>query len=226
MVLSAPWWQGLIVVGSALVVSSVSLLYRYRQKGNPFGSLAAARWAIAAIVVSAAPATLALLLPRVPPAYLGVAVPTLLVVRGDRLHERGKPTEDAAWYKALTLGVRLLLDGLERQLETDRDAWVEAKVGPVGRLSLPALASILGLDALEEAIENVHSKLDGRPSMKKYSSRLKSHQKAGMDAIELARTAIKAGNDHTARREAHKAREALKKMLRLAYDSGNQSAVN
>jgi hypothetical protein len=214
MVIASPWWQALIVVGSALAVSSVSLLTRYRQKGHPFGSLAAARWAILAIVVAAAPAGVALVLPGVPPAYLGVAVPALLAVRGDRLHQQSKPSEDAVWYRVATLGVRLLLDRLEQQMDTDRDAWVKAQ------------ASKYSLDELEDATEDLYYALEGRASMSKSKSRLKSHRDAAIAAIERAQAADQSGDIQRTRREEHTARGALKAMLRLAYDSGNKSAAS
>jgi hypothetical protein len=213
------WLQVLLTIGVALLVSSISLLYRYRQKGHPFGSPAAAKWAILVVVMTTAPACVALLLPRVPPAYLGVAVPALLVVRGDRLHERRKPTQDAGWYRIATLGVRLLLDRLEQQMETDRDSWV--------KLCIDQLSSI---ELMEQFAENLYSTLQGRSSMRPLLNRLRSHRDAVLAATEKAQAGtmpyLLPNAGHREYRQAiHSAKRALTNMLQLAYDNGHQSAA-
>src|SRR5690348_14987190 len=154
--LASTWLPAVSTVSIALVVSTVSLLYRYRQKGHPFGSRQAAVWSVIIIAVTAAPAAVALLLPRVPPAYLGAVVPAALGIRGDRLYKRNQPTEHEVWYQIVTLGVRLLLDRLEQQMETDREEWCEAQVSRVS------------LRQLETAAGDLYSRLSGRASMKRY----------------------------------------------------------
>lgn len=214
MVIPAVWLQALITVPAALVVSSVSLLYRYRQKGHPFGSLKAAAWAVLVIVVTAAPAALALLLPRVPPAYLGVAVPMALGIRGDRLQKRSQPTEQAVWYQVVTLGVRLLLDHLEQQMDTDRDNWCEEQISHAATL-----------DQLDHAAFVLYSKLAGRDSMRRYQPRLKSHRDAVYQAVNRAHAAELSGLTRDADKARHTAEEALTRMLQLAYDCGHAAAA-
>ncbi len=208
MVVSVGWLQAL-TVAAALIVSLVSLLYRYRQKGHPFGSARSSTWSVIVVVVMAAPAAVALLLPRVPPAYLGVAVPTVLGVRGDRLYKRDQPTEHDVWYQIVTLGVRLLLDRLEQQMETDRDDWCEFQVGRVG-----------SLEHLEDAAEDLFSKLSDRSYMRRHRARLKSHCDAVLRAVLLARAAEARGDHRGAERARHSADQALMKMLQIAYDVG------
>ena len=222
MTVSNAWLQALLTVGVALVVSSVSLLYRYRQKGHPFGSLAAAKWAVFVIVVTAAPAGVALLLPRVPPAYLGAAIPATLAVREDRLHEQRKPTQDAGWYRVATLGVRLLLDRLEQQMETDRDNWVK---NYVDNLASDGLADV------ERFAEELYSTLESRTSMRPHLNRLRSHRDAVCAATEKAQAAghmpslVSGGGSREYRQAVHRAKRALTAMLQLAYDGGHQSAA-
>jgi hypothetical protein len=241
MTVSSVWLQALLTVGVALVVSLVSLLYRYRQKVHTFGSLTAAKWAIFVVVVTAAPAGLALLLPRVPPAYLGMAVPAVLVVRGDRLHERRKPTQDAGWYRVATLGVRLLLDRLEQQMETDRDNWVKNYIdGLAGEgLAGEGLARdrlvrdrLADMERFAESAENLYSTLESRTSMRPYLNRLRSHRDAVRAATKEAQAAAERMPYHASERESreyrqavHSAKRALTIMLQLAYDGGHQSAA-
>lgn len=217
MPISNVWLQALLTVGVALVVSMVSLLYRYRQKGHPFGSLAAGKWAIFVIVVTAAPAVLALILPHLPPAsaYVGAAVPAVLVVRGDRLHERRKPTEDAGWYRVATLGVTLLLDRLEQQMDTDRDNWVN-----------PVIAGLTTMQLMEDFAENLHSALEGRTGMVKHRNALRSHRDAVLAAAKQARAAGPNGINRDYRQAVHSAKKALSAMLQLTYNCGHQSAVS
>jgi len=218
------WLQALVTVGVALALSSVSLLYRYRQKGHPFGSRAAAMWAVSVIVVTAAPAGVALLLPKVPPAYLGVAVPAVLMVRGDRLHNPSKPTEDAFWYRVVTLAVPLLLDRLVQQMDTDRDNWVKRYMD-----ALP------DMEVMERFTEDLYSTLETRTSMCPQLKALQAHR----DKVSEAAGQLPAGyrfrpfdpateypGCRDNRKAAHEAKKALTGMLHLAYNFGHQSAAD
>jgi hypothetical protein len=206
--LVSTWLPAVITVSVALIVSTVSLLYRYRQKGHPFGSWQTAVWAVIVIAVTAAPAAVALLLPRMPPAYLGAAVPAALGIRGDRLYKQKQPTEHEVWYQIVTLGVRLLLDRLEQQMETDREEWCESQVSRVS------------LRQLETAAGDLYSRLSSRASMKRHLARLRSHRDAVARAADQAITAEMRGQDREAERAQHSAEQALMNMLRIAYDVG------
>jgi len=206
-----PWLQALVIVLAALLVSTVSLLYRYRLKGHPFASLPSGSWSLLIIIVTATPAALALLLPRVPPAYLGVVVPVTLGIRGDRLYKRNQPTEHEVWYQVATLGVRLLLDRLEQRMETDRDSWCETQVNQID-----------GLEQLEDAADRLYDRLYNRASMRKYRPRLKSHRDAVREAVRRAQIAA---SQREADRAQHSAEQALMRMLQIAYDSCSVSAA-
>jgi hypothetical protein len=211
---AAPWLAALGAVLAALILSYLSLLYRYRRKGRPFRSWRSARWALLIILITAAPAALALALPRVPPAYLGAVVPLTLGARSARLHKRDEPTEYELWYQVITLGVRLLLDRLEQQMEADRDRWVDNVV-----------SRYRSRDQLEDAAARMLSTLRGRASMKPQLTRLKSD----FDAVRrnAAEAAIHEYSDpRAADRSHHAAEEAMRCMLRSAYDAGHiDSAV-
>ncbi len=209
MTVASTWLQALVTVPVALIISFVSLLYRYRQNGHPFGSRKSAAWAVAVIVVMAVPATAALFLPRVPPAYLGAALPVVLGVRGDRLYKRHQPTEPALWYQVVTLGVRLLLDHLEQQMYSNRDTWCESQVNKVDSLR-----------QLEEAAETLYARLRDRPYMRRRLKALKSHCDAVQKAAAESRTAELREDRYAARKARHEAEEALTAMLKLAYDIG------
>jgi hypothetical protein len=211
---AAPWLAALSAVLAALILSYLSLLYRYRRKGRPFRSWRSARWALLIIVITAAPAAVALALPRVPPAYLGAVVPLTLGLRSARVHKKGEPTEYETWYQVATLGVRLLLDRLEQQMEADRDRWVD---GVVNRLRSP--------EELEDAAAHMLSTLRGRASMKPQLTRLKSDFDAvRQNAADAA--GLEYSDPRAADRAHHAAEEAMRRMLRPAYDAGHiDSAV-
>jgi hypothetical protein len=101
MVAGVPWSQVLITLPAALAAGWVSLLYRYRGRGRPFGSARAAAWSLAAVsVTGAAAAGLALGLPaavdQLPPVTIGLAIPTLLCA--GRAVTAESPVERAVWY--------------------------------------------------------------------------------------------------------------------------------
>lgn len=209
MTVAATSLQGAGTVAATLLVSFVSLLYRYRRNGHPFGSRKSSAWAIAVVVIMALPAALALFLPRVPPTYLGVALPAVLGVRGERLYKKDQPSEPAVWYQVVTLGVRLLLDRLEQQMEADRDVWCERQVD-----------LLRTWDALEDAVNALFSRLRNRSYMKDRVSRLRSHRDAVQKAVMAGRQAEARGEYDAIRKAQHEAREALCAMLRLAYEVG------
>jgi hypothetical protein len=203
------WSQTLITLPAAVAAGLVSLLYRYRGKGRPFGSGRAAVWALAVIATTGAAATaLALGLPeaaaRLPPVTIGLLVPMLLCA--GRTLGVESPVERAVWYPVATAGVTILLDHLDQQMYADRDAWCEARV-----------SREWSLEQLEEAAWDVHARLSGRTSDRGRLSRLRSDFDAVGEAVARSE---RAGHGREARRTRHAAEQALRTMLGRAYDWG------
>jgi hypothetical protein len=203
----AIWLQAAITVPAALLVSLVSFLYRFRRNGHPFGSSSAARWAVAVILLAAAPTVAALFLPSVPPAYLGAAAPALLGVREMRLRRRAGPAESGGWLMVVTFGVKLLLDRLEQQMEADREQWADAQMG-----------LIASLDQLEYAAMGLFDRLSHRTSVREYTAKLRSHRDAVFKAVHEARSADLRDDARRAAKARHSAEQSLIKMLNLVYE--------
>jgi hypothetical protein len=209
MVAGVPWSQVLITLPAALAAGWVSLLYRYRGRGRPFGSARAAAWSLAVVsVTGAAAAGLALGLPaavdQLPPVTIGLVIPTLLCA--GRAVTAESPVERAVWYPIVTAGVTILLDHLEQQMYADRDAWCQARV-----------SRQWSLEQLEETAWDVHAALAGRTSDHRRLSRLRSDFDGVSEAVARAG---RAGHARDVRRERHAAEQALLSMLGRAYDWG------
>ncbi|HEX6527328.1 MAG TPA: hypothetical protein VF070_46055 [Streptosporangiaceae bacterium] len=204
-----PWPQIQVTLSAAMAASWVSLFYRYRGRGRPFGSVRAAMWALAVIVATGVVSTaVALGLPeavaQLPPVTIGLFVPALLCA--SRAISAESPVERAVWYPIATAGVTLLLDRLTQQMYADRDAWCDAMVNRQWTL-----------EQLEEVSWEVHSLLAGRTGDRRRLSRLRSDFDAVSEAITLAE---RAGHGREARRARHSAEQALRAMLGCAYDWG------
>ena len=204
-----PWSQIQVTLPAAMAASWVSLFYRYRGRGRPFGSPRAAAWALTVIVATGAVATaVALGLPeavaQLPPVTIGLFVPTLLCA--SRAISAESPVERSVWYPIATAGVTLLLDRLAQQMYADRDAWCETWVSRVWTL-----------EQLEEVSWEVHALLAGRIDDRRRLSRLRSDFDAVSEAIVRAE---RVGHGREARRARHAAEQALRSMLGCAYDWG------
>ncbi|MBV9452268.1 MAG: hypothetical protein JO345_40905 [Streptosporangiaceae bacterium] len=204
-----PWSQIQVTLPAAMAASWVSLFYRYRGRGRPFGSVRAAAWALAVIIATGVVATaVALGLPeavaQLPPVTIGLFVPALLCA--SRAISAESPVERAVWYPIATAGVTLLLDHLTQQMYADRDAWCDAMVSRQWTL-----------EQLEEVSWEVHSLLAGRIDDRRRLSRLRSDFDAVSEAITRAE---RAGHGREARRARHAAEQALRAMLGCAYDWG------
>lgn len=209
LVAGVPWPQILVTLTAAMGASWVSLFYRYRGQGRPFGSARAAAWALTVIAATGAVATaVALGLPaavaQLPPVTIGLFVPTLLCA--GRAIDAESPVERAVWYPIATAGVTLLLDRLTQRMYADRDAWCEA------RISLEWT-----LERLEEVSWEVHAILAGRTHDRRRLSRLRADFDAVSEAIARGE---RAGHGREARRARHAAEQALRSMLGCAYDWG------
>lgn len=199
----------LLTLAAALAASWVSLLYRYRRKGRPFSCLQTAGLSLAIITVTTTAATgIGLALPQVveamPPATIGVLIPTLLCTA-----RAGKPepaAERSVWYEIATVGVSLLLDRLEQKMHIARDSWSEARVHGNWTLS-----------QLEEAIWQVNATLVRRVSDRRRQNRLRSDFDAACEAVRTAEEAIIPREVLIAR---HTAEQALIMMLGRAWDWG------
>lgn len=204
-----PWSQILVTLAAALGASWVSLFYRYRGRGRPFGSARAVSWGLAVIAATAAVATaVALGLPeavaQLPPVTISVFVPTLL--SAGRALDAESPVDRAVWYPIATAGVTLLLDRLSQQMYADRDAWCEARV-----------SREWSLEQLEEVSWEVHAVLAGRTHDHRRLLRLRADFDAVTEAIARGE---RVGHGRAARRERHAAEQALRSMLGCAYDWG------
>lgn len=205
------WQQAISTFPAALVASWVSLLYRFRDKGRPFGSTSATGWSIAIILTLASSATmLGLALPRavekVPPVSLGLFLPALLCA--SPLKRPDSPIDRAAWYGIATIGLGLLLDQLQQQMDIDRDEWCELRVGDHWTL-----------EELDDAALRLCSKLSNRVSDSGRRARLKSDYDAVHAAVIRGEQATEARRLQRAR---HEARHALTTMLSRAYEWGHR----
>ncbi len=130
------WSQTLITLPAAVAAGLVSLLYRYRGKGRPFGSGRAAVWALAVIATTGAAATaLALGLPaaaaQLPPVTIGLLVPTLLCA--GRTLGVESPVERAVWYPVGEAVARSERAGHGREARRTRHAAEQALLTMLGR---------------------------------------------------------------------------------------------
>jgi hypothetical protein len=209
MVAGVPWSQILITLLPAVTAGWVSLLYRCRGRGRPFGSARAAGWALAVIgTTGSAAAAVALGLPtavaQLPPVTIAVLVPTLLCA--GRAMSAEPPVERAVWYPIVTAGVTILLDHLDQQMYADRDAWCAARFSPGW-----------SLEQLEDIAWEVHATLAGRTRDHGRLSRLRSDFDGVSEAVARAE---RAGTAREVRRARHAAEQALLSMLGRAYDWG------
>jgi hypothetical protein len=203
------WQQAIITFLAALVASWVSLLYRFRNKGRPFGSKSAVAWSITIIFTLASVATmLGLALPRaaekVPPVSLGLFLPAFLCA--GPIRKPDSPIDRAAWYGIATIGLSLLLDQLQQQMDLDRDKWCELRVG-----------DHWSLEELDDAALRLCSKLSNRISDGGLRTRLKSDYDAVHAAVIEGEQATEA---RERRRAIHDAQQALTMMLGRAYEWG------
>lgn len=204
-----PWSQILITLLVAVAAGWVSLLYRYRGRGRPFGSARAAGWALAVIAATGgAAAAVALGLPtavaQLPPETIAVFVPTLLCA--GRAMTAEPPVDRAVWYPIVTAGVTILLDHLDQQMYADRDAWCRARV-----------SREWSLEQLEDIAWDVHATLAARTRDHGRLSRLRSDFDGVSEAVARAE---RARDTREARRARHAADQALVSMLGRAYDWG------
>ena len=207
------WLRILITVAVALGASWISLMYRFRHEGQPFGSPRACAWSvvvIAATSVLAAGVGVGLLkIDPVGPIAVGALMPALLCA--DRFGKPESPVEHSVWYKIATVGVILLLDQLEQQIDSDREKWAKARVYPHWTLS-----------DLEEAVEEVNASLKDRVrSSPAHQKDLCSHYGAALKHISSAREANARRNRKAARKAEFAAKQALISMLGMAWDWGS-----
>lgn len=213
--MAALWLEAAVAAPAAVGASWVSLLYRYRERGRPFGSWESAGRAVAVIAVTAAVATgVGLALPRaaaqaaaqVQPVYVAVFVPALLCA--SRLGKPDPPVNRAMWYTVATLGVTMLLDGLEQQMRADRERWCANQIN-----------EDWDLDQLEDAAWRVNAVLSTRVSADR--GRL-NRLRSDFDAVcQAVREADKAGKLREARRARYTAEQALAAMLGRGWDWGH-----
>lgn len=201
-------------MAAALAASLVSLLHRYRRKGHPFASRQTTGWALAVIAVTTAVATgVGLGLPEVvdavPPATVGVLIPTLLCAA--RAGKSEPSAERSVWYQIATVGVILLLDQLEQQMLDVRESWCEARV-----------SRTWDLNQLDAAIWQVHANVAHRVSDRARQTRLRSDFEAACEAVKDAENVV---GLPAAARARHTAEQALITMLGRAWDWGCTSGI-
>jgi hypothetical protein len=207
------WPQAPVILIIGLVVSWVSLSYRYMRKGRPFGSRAAWRRSAAIIVLTAFLGTvLGVLLPRLP-VTVGALIPALLCA--DRSREgRGESTlnavENPAWFGVITLGVSILLNWLENQMAQDREEWCESQADRVG-----------SLDDIELAARNMLGTLTRAGISKHQREKLLSDCDDICAAVAKAKQAQSFGEHEEAREHTFAAKQALLIMLGRAYNWGH-----
>jgi hypothetical protein len=221
---AAVWPQVPITLLIAVVVSWVSLLGRYRHRGQPFGTSAARRRAVAVIMATAIAATgVAYLVTSLTPASIGmslvVLIPPLLCVQ--RLQGSG-PLEDTLaaphfWLDVATVGVASILDKLELQMAVDRDNWCDLQLG---KLNLDnRRAPKRSLAELETAGKFLYSRLGGRGDPgQPPPKRLQTAYEALQCALDGGETGA---GIQGLRKRAITAEKALTDMLQFAYDWGH-----
>jgi len=215
------WPQVPVTLAIALVVSGGSLLGRYRHRGQPFGTPAARKRAVAVIVATAAAATaLAYLVTSSSPEFIGLSVgvliPPLLYVprlRGEAAPE-GRLAYSPLWLEITTVGIAHLLDRLQVQMVADRDDWCNRQLG---RLQLDRKAPRQSLIRLEAAGDSLWRRLDGDPG-RPHSERLQTAYEALRDELRDGET--RSGNPEL-RKRAIRAEKALTDMLQVAYYWGH-----
>jgi hypothetical protein len=202
----------------ALIVSWVSLRYRYLEKGRPFGSPSAAVRAVTVIVLTAVLGTvLGLLLPRLP-VTIGAVIPALLCA--DRLDRLGKAetglnaVENPQWFGIVTLGVSLLLRWLETQMAADCEKWCKLK-----------MSEVHDLDEIEQAAESLRATVTRASTNAHLEQKLQSDYDAICSAVSLARYARDHGQHEEVRKQSFAAEQALIVMLGRAYKSGFTSTA-
>lgn len=208
--MTALWLETAIAAPAAVAASWVSLLYRYQGRGRPFASWRAAGRAATVVALTAAVGTgLGLSLPRaagqVPPYSVALFVSALLCV--SRLGRPDPPVDRAMWYGIVTVGVAMLLAGLEQQMRADRESWCERQIDPSW-----------DLDQLEDAAWRANAALAARVADdRRRLNRLRSDFDAVCQGI---READKATEARDARRARYTAEQALAAMLGRSWDWG------
>ena len=209
--MTALWTETAVAAPAAVAASWVSLMYRYQGRGRPFASRRSAGHAAAVIALTAATATaLGLTLPRaaaqVPPLPVALFIPALLCA--SRLGKPDTPVDRAMWYGIATVGVTMLLAGLEQQMCADRENWCEKQIDPDWNL-----------DELEDAAWRVNAALSSRVSDdRRRLNRLRSDFDVVCHAV---RQADKADKLREARRARYTAEQALAAMLGRGWDWGH-----
>lgn len=212
------WPQAPLTLLIALIVSWVSLRYRYLDKGRPFGSIGAAVRAVTVIVLTALLSTvLGVLLPRLP-VTIGAFIPALLCT--DRLDRLGKAegglnaVENPPWFGIITLGISLLLKWLEIQMAEDCERWCKLK-----------MSEVHDLNEIEQAAEGLHGALTRACTNTHLKQKLQSDYDAICSAVSRTRDAEDHGQHEEARKQSFAAKQALMVMLGRAYKSGYTSTA-
>ena len=205
--------QVLLTLLIALLVSWVSLRYRYLEKGRPFGSPSAAVRAVTIIVLTALLGTvLGLLLPRLP-VTIGAFIPALLCAdRLDKAEKGLNAVENPQWFGIVTLGVSLLLRWLETQMAADCEKWCKLK-----------MSEVHDLDEIEQAAESLRATVTRASTNAHLEQKLQSDYDAICSAVSLARYARDHGQHEEVRKQSFAAKQALIVMLGRTYKSGYTS---
>ena len=212
--------DGLFAFGTTFGLASVSaavfLALRCHREGRPFGR-SSRWWALAAIFVTSTTSTAAafigvVLMRFVPPAVLGIVVPSGLYLSQI---ERPRPEDRRGRLPELpTLGLALLLDRLHQAMADDRLTWCEERVDRMCRL-----------DQLLAAARHYHAAVKGRlPPEQRSRLRIDARLKSIEDRLDVVRI-IENGASATKVRAALKAARVTreKRYERYRDDLGRQA---
>jgi hypothetical protein len=212
--------HGLFGFGSTFALASVSaavfLALRCHREGRPFGP-SSRWWALAAIILTSMTSTAAafvgvVLMRFVPPAVLGIVVPSGLWLSQI---ERPRPEDRRGRLPEVpTLGLALLLDRLHQAMADDRLTWCEERVDRMWRL-----------DQLLGAARHYHASLRERlPPEQRSRLRIDARLRSIEDRLDVVRI-VENGASATKVRAAMRAARVTggKRYERYKDDLGRQA---
>jgi hypothetical protein len=216
------WPQAPAAFAIALIISYLSLLLGFHHKGRPFGSGKAITRSVMLIAATALiAAVLSVLVPHLP-LSLGIFIPALLcgavLKENEAIEELRLANPELAAF--VTVGISYLLGRARDQMSNDRAGWCDSQVNQFrARVPNGSEDELASLTSFSVAADQLHDGLSDRfPNEPRVLTQADEHYKEVDEAIDEARQARANRDTLLFRKKYNKAAQALKGLLRIAYD--------
>jgi hypothetical protein len=216
------WPEGPAAFVIAMIISYLSLLLGFHHKGRPFGSGKAITRSVMLIAVTALiAAVLSVLVPHLP-LSLGIFIPALLcgavLKENEAIEELRLASPELAAF--VTIGISYFLAQARDQMSNDRAGWCDSQVNQF-RARAPGGSEdeLASLNSFSVAADRLRNGLSDRlPEEHRVMIQAEDHYNVVDPAIGEARQARAGGDTLLFRKKYNEAEQALKCLLRIAYD--------